>query len=213
MRYLREWSAARLPLAPLIDSSVESANSGRPRPKLAGRDFLIPWNVTKEFWQLYDKPPAERPLYPFSAEPVEEFVKSYAGKREVPIFDSKLIAPVIYINDLPELLKDGSAFRRYLAETKSPFAVLINYGAASFTSDADAQAAWKLLNGELRDQFLGWISGESVGFVWNEAPQHLKTSGEVTRTQLLSAHRDFYTDALGRKWSDTFKTKTGAMWG
>ncbi len=213
MRYLRAWSAARVPLAPLIDSSGESSNSGRPpRPKIAGRDFLIPWNITKEFWQLYDKPPAERPLYPFSAEPVEEFVKSYSGKREVPIFDSKLIAPVIYINDLPEFLKDGSAFRRYLAETKSPFAVLINYGAASFASDADAQAAWKLLNGELRDQFLGWISGESIGFVWNEAPQHLKTSGEVTRTQLLSAHRDFYTDALVRKWSDTFKTKTGAMW-
>src|SRR5258705_4388817 len=174
MRYLREWSAARLPLAPLIDSSVESANSGRPRPKLAGRDFLIPWNVTKEFWQLYDKPPAERPLYPFSAEPVEEFVKSYAGKREVPIFESKLIAPVIYINDLPELLKDGSAFRRYLAETHSPFAILINSGTANFSSDADPQAPWRLLNVELRDQFLGSIFGDSIGLICAQATQYLK---------------------------------------
>ena len=40
--------------------------------------------------------------------------------------------PVIYINDLPEFLKEGSAFRRYLRETRAPFAILINYGAANF---------------------------------------------------------------------------------
>jgi hypothetical protein len=182
------------------------------RPKVAGRDFVMPWNIAKEFWQLYDKPPAERPIYPFNAEPIDEFVKAYSGKREVPIFDSKLLVPTVYINDLPELLKDGSGFRRYLAETKSPFAVLINYGAANFASDADAQAAWKLLNGELRDQFLGWISGESVGFVWGEAPQYLKITPDMTRTQLLEAHRAFYTDALSRKWSAMFKTQTGPMW-
>src|SRR5262249_22279578 len=210
MRYLRAWSAAPVPLLPLIDSSPLAAS--RQRPAIAGRDFLMPWNIAREFWQLYDKPPGERPLYPFNAEPVDEFVKSYAGKRDVPIFASKLIVPVVYINDLPELLKGGSAFRRYLAATKSPFAVLINYGAANFASETEAQAAWKLLNGELRDQFLGWISGESVGFVWDEAAQHLKISPEVTRTRLLSAHRDFYTEALARKWSAMFRTPAGAMW-
>ncbi|HMH42468.1 MAG TPA: hypothetical protein VK557_03215, partial [Pyrinomonadaceae bacterium] len=213
MRYLRDWSAKRESFAPLIDSST--ANNTPPkwlRPKVAGRDFLMPWNIAKDFWKLYDKPANERPLYPFNAEPIDEFVKTYAGKRDVPIFDSKLIAPVVYINDLPELLKDGSGFRRYLAETKSPFAVLINYGSANFASDAEAQAAWKLLNGELRDQFLGWISGESVGFVWDEAPRYLKVSPDMSRTQLLDAHRQFYTDALARKWSAMFKTQTGAMW-
>jgi hypothetical protein len=172
----------------------------------------MPWNIAKEFWQLYDKPSGERPLYPFNAEPIDEFVKAYAGKRDVPIFSSKLVVPTVYINDLPELLKEGSAFRRYLAQTKSPFAVLINYGSADFASEAEAQAAWKLLNGELRDQFLGWISGESVGFVWDEAPRYLKISADMTRTQLLSAHRKFYTDALARKWSKMFKTETGPMW-
>ncbi|PYS85140.1 MAG: hypothetical protein DMF70_04740 [Acidobacteria bacterium] len=68
------------------------------------------------------------------------------------------------------------------------------------------------MNGELRDQFLGWISGESIGFVWSESPQYLKISPEMTRTQLLEAHRTFYTDALARKWSAMFKTPTGAMW-
>jgi hypothetical protein len=212
-QYLRDWARTRVPLAPLIDSPMRS---GVPpswaRPKIAGRDFVMPWNIAKEFWQLYDKPQSERPLYPFNAEPIDAFIKAYSGKRDVPIFDSKLVAPTIYINDLPDLLKDGSAFRRYLAETKSPFAVLINYGSAKFASDADAQAAWKLLNGELRKQFLGWISGESVGFVWDEAPQYLKISPEMTRTQLLAAHRAFYTDALARKWSAMFKTPTGPMW-
>lgn len=213
MRYLREWSNARTPLRPLIETPPRSdAPTAWQRPKLAGHDFLMPWNIAKEFWTLYDKPPTERPLYPFSAEPIDEFVKAYAGKRDVPIFGSKLVVPVIYINDLPEQLKDGSAFRRYLAETKSPFAILINYGAANFASEAAAQAAWNLLNGELREQFLGWISGESVGFVWDEAPKYLKISPDMTRTQLLEAHRVFYTEALARKWSAMFKTPAGAMW-
>jgi hypothetical protein len=213
MRYLRDWSSKRTPLSPLIETTARvDMPAAWARPKVAGRDFVMPWNIAREFWQLYDKPPAERPIYPFNAEPIDEFVKAYSGKREVPIFDSKLVIPTVYINDLPELLKDGSGFRHYLAETKSPFAVLINYGAANFASDADAQAAWKLLNGELRDQFIGWISGESVGFVWGEAPQYLKITPDMTRTQLLEAHRAFYTDALSRKWSAMFKTQTGPMW-
>ena len=213
MRYLREWSATRAPLASLIESPwPNAAPPAWVRPKIAGRDFMMPWNIAREFWQLYDKSPAERPLYPFNAEPVEEFVKSYAGKRDVPIFDSKLVVPVIYINDMPGLLKDGSAFRRYLAETKSPFAILINYGSPAFESDADAQHALTVLTGELRDQFLGWVSGESVGFVWDEAPKYLKISPDMSREQLLLAHRVFYTDALTRKWSALFKTQATAMW-
>jgi hypothetical protein len=214
MRYLRDWARARTPLVPILEAPARIDLPSRwARPKVAGRDFVMPWNIAKEFWQLYDKPPGERPLYPFNAEPIDEFVKAYSGKRDVPIFDSKLVVPTVYINDLPELLKDGSSFRRYLAQTKSPFAVLINYGAANFATEADAQAAWKLLNGELRDQFMGWISGESVGFVWDEAPQYLKISPDMSRAQLLDAHRAFYTDALARKWSKMFKTETGAMWG
>jgi hypothetical protein len=213
MRYLRDWAGTRAHLTPLIEAPARiDLSPSWTRPKVAGRDFVMPWNIAKEFWQLYDKPSGERPLYPFNAEPIDEFVKAYAGKRDVPIFSSKLVVPTVYINDLPALLKEGSAFRRYLAQTKSPFAVLINYGAADFASDADAQAAWKLLNGELRDQFMGWISGESVGFVWDEAPRYLRISPDMTRTQLLSAHRKFYSDALTRKWSKMFKTETGPMW-
>src|SRR5207247_5925716 len=76
----------------------------------------------------------------------------------------------------------------------------------------DARIAWNLLNGELRDQFLGWMSGESIGFVWDEAPKYLRISPDMSRAQLLDALRGFYTGALARKWSATFKTDAGPMW-
>ncbi len=212
MRYLRGWTNARTPLLPLLETqALQGVPTSWQRPRIAGRDFMMPWNIAKEFWPLLDKPAGERPLYPFSAEPIEEFVKKYSGAREVPIFDSKLVIPVIYLNNLPEYLKEGSAFLRYLRETHVPFAVLINYGAADFSA-ADGEAAFKLLSGELRDQFLGWISGESIGFVWDRAPQELKITPQMSRRELLDAHRAFYTNAIARKWSDTFHTQTGAMW-
>ncbi len=208
MRYLRNWSTTRKPFASLLSSeSSARVPESWVRPKVAGRDFVMPWNIAKEFWPLLDKPAAERPLYPFNAEPIEEFVAKYKGARDVPLFQSKLVVPVIYINDAPEYLKEGSPFLRYIRETKSPFAILINYGAAKLD-----QSAWQLLNGELKDQFLGWISGESVGYVWDHAPAELKISPSMSRRELLEAHRQFYTNALGRKWRELFQTETGPMW-
>ncbi|HVF28887.1 MAG TPA: hypothetical protein VM943_11635 [Pyrinomonadaceae bacterium] len=212
MRHLEEWSKRRTPFTSLIsvDSDGRVPGAWR-RPLVAGRDFLIPWNVAPQFWELYDKPPAERPLYPFHAEPIEEFVAKYKGARAVPIFDSKLVVPVIYINDLPRLLKEGSAFLRHLRETRAPFAVLINYGSAQM-SESEARAALNLLTGELRDQFIGWISGESIGYVWDQAAENLKLSPAMSRRELLEAHHVFYTRALEKKWSTLFRTPTGAMW-
>ena len=213
MRYLREWSASRPQLSSWLKPPAASVNVPREwqRPKVAGRDFLMPWNISTEFWKLYDKPAAERPLYPFHAEPIEQFVEKYKGVRDVPLFSSKFVAPVIYINDLPEYLKEGSPFLRYLRETKVPFAILINYGSAAMAPE-DGRAAWKLLTGEFKDQFLGWVSGESVGFVWEQAPAELKISSSMSRRELLEAHRVFYTNAIARKWAAIFHTDTGAMW-
>jgi hypothetical protein len=212
MRYLRQWSLQRTPLTPLI-SLTDSIPALWRRSPLAGRDFLMPWNISTQFWALYDKsPPAERPLYPFNAEPIEEFIKKYQGAKEVPIFGSKFVVPVIYINDLPVYFKEGSPFLRYLRETHVPFAVLINYGSVQW-SEQDAQAAWRLLTGEFRDQFLGWISGESIGFVWDDSATGLKITPQMSRRELLEAHRNFYTRALEKKWSAIFHTpQTGAMW-
>ena len=212
MRYLRDWSNTRAPLSSLINQDVSSQTPAAwQRPGIAGRDFLMPWNIAPDFWKLYDKPPAERPLYPFNAEPIDQFVEKYKGVREVPIFGSKLIVPVIYIPQLPEYLKEGSPFLRYLRETKTPFAVLINYGYAGL-SDADGPAVWNLLNGELKDQFIGWISGESVGYVWEQAPAELRVSGAMSRRELLDTYHDFYDKAIARKWAGTFHLNAGPMW-
>jgi len=212
MSYLRKWSAARKPLSSLIQlSSSSSVPAAWQRPKISGRDFLMPWNISKEFWTLYDKPAEERPLYPFHAEAIEEFVQKYKGARDVPLFSSKLVVPVIYLNDLPVYLKEGSAFLRYLRETKVPFAVLINYGSASIPEE-EGQAAWNLLTGEFKDQFLGWISGESIGHVYASAAADLKISPAMSRKEMLEALRVAYTKALDQKWSSTFHAQTGPMW-
>ena len=212
MRYLRNWANTRKPFASLLGGDA-ATRVPEPwlRPKIAGRDFLMPWNIAKEFWPLYDKPEAERPLYPFNAEPIEEFVAKYKGAREVPLFQSKLVVPVIYINNVPEYLKEGSPFLRFIRETKVPFAILINYGAAKLNPE-EGLAAWQLLNGELKNQFLGWVSGESVGYVWEWATTELKITPAMSRRELLEAHRQFYSNALSRKWRETFQTETGPMW-
>lgn len=211
MSYLRQWSLAGKPLAPLIQPGTSSVTEAWQRPKVSGRDFLMPWNISKEFWKLYDNPAPERPLYPFHTELPEEFLKKYKGARDVPLFSSRLVVPVIYINDLPEYLKEGSAFLRYLRETRAPFAVLINYGAASIPGE-DGRAALNLLQGELKDQFLGWISGESIGHVWDAAAANLKLAPTMSRKEMLKALQVFYTNALSNRWNSTFNVQAGPMW-
>jgi hypothetical protein len=212
-RVLQEWALKRTPLAPLMQkpSPAEKTPALWRRPAVAGHDFLMPWNVSEKFWEMYDQPMNERPLYPFNAEPIEAFVEKYKGARDVPIFSSPLVVPVVYINNLPKHLKEGSAFLRFLRETHTPFAVLINYGAANFTEE-DGQAAWKLLTGELREQFIGWISGESIGHVYPQVAATLTLTPEMTRAEMLEAYHAAYTRALEEKWVATFHTQTGAMW-
>ncbi|MCA1818294.1 MAG: hypothetical protein LC746_18275, partial [Acidobacteria bacterium] len=212
-RVLREQTERASRLEPLVgaDSSGAVPASWR-RPLVAGRDFLMPWNIWNGYWSLLDKPPQERPLYPFNADKPEEFIAAYKGARDVPVFSSPLVVPVIYVNDLPALLKEGSPFVRYLRETRAPFAVNINYGSATL-DEAQGQAAWKLLNEDFRDQFLGWISGESVGYVFNpEEVAKLNLNAKTPRRELLEANRKYFTDALARKWGAFFHTETGARW-
>lgn len=212
MRYLRTWAADRKPLRSLLSSDDRAQAAGKWNiPQVAGRNFLMPWNIAKEFWPLYDKPVDERPLYPFNAEPLDQFVTKYKGARDVPLFQSKVVVPVIYLNSVPEFFKEGSPFLRYLRETKAPFAILINYASAQL-NETEGPAVWQLLNGEFKDQFLGWISGESIGYVWDHAANELNISSTMMRPQLLARHREFYTNALARKWKTLFHVETGPMW-
>lgn len=212
-RVLQDWKEARPPLAPLVEAGgrVAAIPARWQRRPFGGRDFLMPWNISEEFWKMSDRPEAERPLYPFNAEPVDEFVARYKGARDVPVFSSDLVVPVVHINHLPLHLKEGSAFLRHLRRTRAPFAVNINYGAAGF-GEADGRAAWKLLTGELREQFLGWISGESIGHVYPQVATSLKLSPESTRRDLLESYRAAYERALTEKWGGTFHAAAGPMW-
>jgi hypothetical protein len=212
-RVLREFSARTTRLTPLLEADAKWRTPAAWRqPLVAGRDFMMPWNIAQEFWPLLDKPPTERPLYPFNAELLDEFVAKYKGARDVPIFSSPLVVPVITLDHLSGYLQEGSPFLRHLRETRVPFAVIINYSQATMTEER-GQAVWKLLTGELRDQFLGWISGESIGFVWNAGEvSAMKLTSAMPRRELLEAYRGFYTRALDRKWNKLFHTQTGAMW-
>jgi hypothetical protein len=212
-RVLSDWAAKRTPLTPLIEkvSTGEATPALWRRPALAGRDFLMPWNITEAFWDLYEKPPAERSLYPFNAEPPEAFVEKYKGARDVPIFNSPLVVPVVYINNIPRHFKEGSAFLNFIRQTRAPFAVNINYGAAAFPGPEGA-AALDLLNGELRGQFVGWISGESIGHVYGAMASRLTLTPDMSRRAMLEAYRAAYTRALEEKWAGTFQTPAGAQW-
>ncbi len=212
-RVLGEWAAKRTPLAPLMETDSVAAQTPAlwRRQPLAGRDFLVPWNISEKFWEMYDAPATERPLYPFNAEPEAAFVEKYKGAREVPLFSSPLVVPVFHINHLAKHLREGSAFVRFIRETRLPFAVNINYGSASF-QEAEGGAALKLLTGEFRQQFIGWISGESIGHVYPAVAAELTLKPEMTRRQMLDAYRAAYTRALEQKWQQTFRVNAGAMW-
>ncbi|MDT5272577.1 MAG: hypothetical protein QOH49_4763 [Acidobacteriota bacterium] len=212
-RVLSDWALKRTPLTPLLEkvSTAEAPPVLWRRPALAGRDFLMPWNISETFWDNYEKPTAERPLYPFNAEPPEAFVEKYKGARDVPIFNSPLVVPVVHLNNLPRHLKEGSAFLNFIRQTHSPFAVNINYGTATFP-ETEGAAALKLLEGELRGQFVGWISGESIGHVYSAMASRLTLTPDMSRRAMLEAYRAAYTRALEEKWAGTFQTPAGAQW-
>ncbi|MCA1621454.1 MAG: hypothetical protein LC795_19545 [Acidobacteria bacterium] len=210
-RVLGEWAVTKRPLLPLFDKTTFEVPAAWRRPPLASRDFLMPWNIAEKFWEMYPKPPAERPLYPFNAEQPDLFAEKYKGAREVPIFSSPLVVPVVYINHLPKHLAEGSAFLDFLRKTRAPFAVVINYGAANFDGEG-GRFALSLLNGELRGQFLGWISGESIGHVYESVAARLTLKPAMSRREMFEAYRAAYTRALEEKWAATFHAPAGAMW-
>jgi len=61
------------------------------------------------------------------------------------------------------------------------------------------QAAWKLPTAGCAINFSAGFPGESVGFVWDDAPRYLNISPSMSRTQLVEAHRQFYT----RRWQES----------
>jgi hypothetical protein len=109
--------------------------------------------------------PTERPLYPFNAEPEAAFVEKYKGARDVPLFSSPLVVPVFHINNLRSTCARAAPSSLHTRDA-APFAVNINYGAATFSEDGRRGRSETSQRRASRQQFVGWISGESIGHVY-----------------------------------------------
>ena len=153
--YLRELSKAPAPLSPLAESvSSSRIPAAWQRPKIAGRDFLMPWNISRTSGTSTTSPQTNvRFIRSMPNLPISSSLSTRELRRcrcSIPNF----VVPVIYINNLPEYLKEGSPFLRYLRETKTPFAVLINYGSAKM-SDGGGQGRMETFDWRIQ----GSVSG------------------------------------------------------
>ena len=100
-------------------------------PPIAGRDFQMFINMPLDYWKQNAAPAEKRVLYPYnvtqSGDVTKKFVEQYGGQKDLPIWSSKLNAPIIYLARLPDFLSDDSPFLVWLRETKSRFGILLNY--------------------------------------------------------------------------------------
>ena len=55
--------------------------------QVAGRDFLMPWNIAQRvLGRCTTSLRRSASLFPFNAEPIDQFVAKYKGAQDVPIF-------------------------------------------------------------------------------------------------------------------------------
>lgn len=181
-------------------------------PPMAGREFQMLLNMPVTFWKQGDAPAEKRVLYPFNQRPAEvekKFIEQYAGRKDLPVWSSKLNAPVIYFNELPEFLSDDSAFLAWLKETKSPFGILLNYAMAPPNDTFGEKGPMLARNlASVRDQFVGYMAGENTGYTYSADYAHQLDPALVaktaTRRQLLDLHRDALTAALRKKFERAY---------
>ena len=164
----------------------------------------MPWNIAKEFWPLLRQARCGTTALSIQCRTNRTVCREVQRRARVPLFHSKLVVPVIYINNVPEYLKEGSPFLRYLRETKVPFAILINYGAATIQRSrrrrrlATAQrrierSVSRLDLGRERRLRLGVCAGGVEDLA-------LDVAARIARSAPAVLH-----EALARKWRETFQ--------
>jgi hypothetical protein len=202
--------------APLSTPATNwSAPAAWKTPPIAGREFQMFFNIPFDYWKQ-TAPAEQRVLYPFNVtqtgDVTKKFVEQYGGKKDLPIWSSKLNAPIIYLAKLPEFLSDDSPFLAWLKETKSPFGILLNYALpprADTFGEKGPMIARNLAS--VQDQFVGYMSGENIGYansvnygkdlfpqVANMPP------GVAGRGQILDKVHEFYTAGLQEKFSKAY---------
>jgi hypothetical protein len=137
------------------------------RPALSGRDFSLwtgadsetKWWAAQKLGQLtladvlwsHSPPPDIR----------KEFHKQFPTPKDAPLVGSPLLLPGFYLGNSPDLSPD-SPLRKWLTRTKTPFYILTNYAAGSYT-DKTGPATYAALTGPLAELFVGYVHGEAVG--------------------------------------------------
>jgi hypothetical protein len=177
------------------------------RPALGGHDFSM-WTgigVTADWWkkQNLDTLTPYDAFFEFSppSDIKKEFQTQFAGRRDLPIMSWKNLMPGLYLGESPDLSPE-SPLRQWLERTKTPFYMLTNYANPTYT-DKTGPATYEALAGPLKNQFMGFIHGESFG-----------TAGVSFAPDAKGLSRRQYIDAMGHEllssqaaaWSKIFKT-------
>ena len=186
---LEAWrqGAAQVPPAARLD----------PDPKWAPPPLVVPWNFNAD--SFVDGLP------PFAVEPqIRKAFLAQFGKGPLPIFSSKLIAPVFTLDQLPALLAAGAPARKFLESTKRAFFVLVNYQQAPWRKQDATRKG--VVDAQRALAYRGDISGESIGYPWDTPAPKL----DGTRADVLASLRSVYDAALTKKARDL--DREGSPW-
>lgn len=172
------------------------------RSPLGGRDFSM-WNVFGQKWpdDLLAKADALS-LYDayFALSPHEDIAKDFrqqfAGRSDVPIMSWPHLLPGFRLGFGPDL-SDDAPLRRWLDHNgNAPFFILTNNSGPAFTGTS-GPGTYQALSGPLKDRFLGYIHGESIGT--EEVRQPKKPLGRTRR-----AHVDALSTYIKKKQAEEF---------
>ena len=175
--------------------------------KLGGRDFTM-WtgiDTDPKWWNAQDpkKLSLHDVLFQFSppADIREKFHKQFAGRKDLPVLDSPLLVPGLYLGGNPDL-SPGTPLRTWLEETKVPFFIMTNYASPKYT-DKTGPATYQALTGPLEKQFLGYIHGEAVGTVGCAQPN--KPLGKTRREHIDAFAKDLQKQQAA-EWTKFYQT-------
>lgn len=185
-------------------------------PPIAGREFQMFFNIPLDYWKQTNTPAEKRVLYPYNmAQPgdvTKKFVEQYGGRKDLPIWSSKLNVPIIYLARLPDFLADDSPFLAWLKATRSRFGILLNYALPPRADSFGEKGPMLARNlASVQDQFVGYLSGENIGYantvnyekdlypsLANMAP------GVAGRGNILDRVRELYTAGLEQKFTAAY---------
>jgi len=184
-------------------------------PPMVGRDFSMLFNIPMSFWRqkVEDDKKVKYPYFIGHGEPIEKaFIRDWGGKNDIPIWSSKLNIPIISFAALQDFMSDDSPFLAWLKETKSPFGILLNYAKVPPNDTFGDKSAMIAKNmAELKNQFVGYMSGENIGYAYTV--DYAKSiypllskmpPGIQGRQQFLDKVGEVHTEAFLNKFSRAY---------